>query len=325
LIEGVRTTRWKYVRYTDVRPVCEQLFDVEKDPDEVNDLARADEHASTLADLRRRSDGLRAEASPRRPNIVFFLADDLGYGDLGCHGNPHVKTPQLDAFAREAVALTNFHVSPVCSPTCASLMTGRYHFRTGVCDVFGRGCQMDPAEVTLAEALRSAGYATGIFGKWHLGDDAERCPNAQGFDEALVHTGPAVGKYFDPELVHNGQRKKFTGYCMDIFTEHALEFMRHNRTRPFFLYLPANLIHVPLQVSDELAAPFVALGLGPQTSKAYGMLKSVDDSFGRVRATLKELGLEDNTLLYSLGQRPLLRSVPTNRFMAGLHGLKGTV
>ncbi len=263
---------------------------------------------------------------PARPNIVFFLADDLGYGDLGCHGNPHVKTPQLDAFAREAVALANFHVSPVCSPTRASLMTGRYNFRTGVCDVFGRGCQMDPAEVTVAEALRSAGYATGIFGKWHLGDDAERCPNAQGFDEALVHTGPALGKYFDPELVHNGQRKKFTGYCMNIFTDHAIDFIRRNRARPFFVYLPANLIHTPLQVSDELAAPFVALGLGPQTSKAYGMVKSVDDSFGRVRATLKELGLEDNTLLlFASDNGPCSGSAPTNRFMAGLHGLKGTV
>ena len=265
-------------------------------------------------------------ASPSRPNIVLFLADDVGYGDLACHGNPHATTPNLDAFAREAVEFTRFHVSPVCAPTRASLMTGRYNFRTGVCDVFGKGCQMDPAEVTVAEALRDAGYATGIFGKWHLGDDPTRCPNAQGFDESLVHTGAAMRKYFDPELIQNGEKKPFKGYCMDLFTDAAVQFIKQNRARPFFLYLPANLIHTPLQVADELAAPYLAMNLGPQTSKAYGMLQSVDSSFGRLRATLKELSLETNTLLiFTSDNGPCSGSAPTNRFMAGLHGLKGTV
>ncbi|MBI5817954.1 MAG: arylsulfatase [Verrucomicrobia bacterium] len=265
-------------------------------------------------------------AAERKPNVVLFLTDDQGYGDLGYRGNPHVKTPQLDAFAREAVELSNFHVSPVCSPTRASLITGRYNFRTGVCDVFGKATQMNPTEVTVAEVLRSAGYATGIFGKWHLGDDLERCPNAQGFDEALSFPGAAMRKYFDPELVHNGTKGKRTGYCMDIFTDAAIEFMKKNRAKPFFVYLPANLIHTPLQVDEELAAPYLKLGLGPMTSKAYGMLKSVDNSFGKVRTTLKELGLEENTLLlFTSDNGPCSGSAPTNRFMAGLHGLKGTV
>ena len=192
-------------------------------------------------------------ASPRaKPNVVLFLVDDLGYGDLACHGNRQAQTPQIDAFAREAVALERFYVSPVCAPTRASLLTGRYNFRTGVSDVFGRAAQMDPAEVTLAEALRGAGYATGVFGKWHLGDDGPHVPNAQGFDEALVHPGPVLRQYQDPELLQNGAKKKFEGYCLDIFTDHAIDFIRRHRTRPFFVYLPPNLIHTPLQVADEV-------------------------------------------------------------------------
>lgn len=261
-----------------------------------------------------------------RPNIVVFLADDLGYGDVGWHGNRQVKTPHLDDFAREAVEFTNFHVSPVCSPTRASLMTGRYNFRTGVCDVFGQAAVMDSSEVTIAECLKAAGYATGIFGKWHLGDDAEHAPNAQGFNEALVHRGAAMRKYFDPELLHNGTPAKYDGYCMDIFTDAAIEFIRKNRARPFFVYLAANLIHTPLQVPAELEAEFAGLGLSESTQKIYGMIRSLDNNFGKLRATLKDLGLEDDTLLiFTSDNGPCSGSVPLDRHMAGLHGLKGTV
>ncbi|HPM83607.1 MAG TPA: arylsulfatase [Candidatus Anammoximicrobium sp.] len=263
---------------------------------------------------------------PGQPNVVLFLVDDLGYGDLACHGNPHVKTPQIDVFAGQATELTQFHVSPVCAPTRASLMTGRYNFRTGVADVYGKASNMDPAEVTLAERLREASYVTGIFGKWHLGDDAQHGPNEQGFDEALVHRGPAMGQYFDPRLLHNGQPEQHTGYCLDIFTDAAIRFIRQNRSRPFFVYLPSNLIHTPLQVAPELAAEFDALGLGDSTRKIYGMIRNVDNNFGRVRAALQESGLEDNTLLiFTSDNGPCSGSQPVDRHMAGLHGLKGTV
>ena len=261
-----------------------------------------------------------------KPNVVLFLVNDLGYGDVACHGNPHVKTPHVDAFAREATELTQFHVSPVCSPTRASLMTGRYNFRTGVADVYGKATNMDLAEVTLAERLREAGYVSGIFGKWHLGDDAQHGPNEQGFDEALVHRGPALGQYVNPPLLHNGQPEKTTGYCLDIFTDAAIRFIQQNRSRPFFVYLPANLIHTPLQVAPELAGEFDALGLGDSTRKIYGMIRNVDNNFGRVRAALQELGLEDNTLLiFTSDNGPCSGSQPVDRHMAGLHGLKGTV
>ncbi len=260
-----------------------------------------------------------------RPNVVLFLADDLGYGDLACHGNRYVKAPHLDSFAREAVEFRNFHVSPVCSPTRASMMTGRYSFRTGVCDVYGQATVMDPLEVTVAEVLKAAGYATGLFGKWHLGDDDQHCPNAQGFNESLTFRGAAMRQYFQPELLHNGVAVQPDGYCMDLFTDAAIRFIRENRSRPFFVYLPANLIHAPLQVAPALAADFDALGLTDSTQKIYGMIRSVDDNFGRVRNVLKELGLEENTLLiFTSDNGPCSSSKPVDRHMAGLHGLKGT-
>ncbi len=260
------------------------------------------------------------------PNIVIFLADDMGYGDLGCHGESHIKTPHIDKFASESVEFTNFHVSPVCSPTRAALMTGRYPFRTGICDVYGPGAEMDPNELTVAERLRELGYATGIFGKWHLGIGAEQSPSKQGFDEALTCKDHAMREYFDPVLLHNGVEKKLEGYCMDIFTAAAIRFIREKCDQPFFVYLPANLIHVPLQVPDELKAPFDDLDVTNSTKKIYGMSSSLDTGFGRFRAVLAKLGLEENTLLiFTSDNGPCSSSGPVDRHMAGLRGLKGTV
>jgi arylsulfatase A-like enzyme len=266
-------------------------------------------------------------AKPGRPNVIVFLADDLGFGDLACHGNPHVQTPQLDAFSLEATELTQFRVSPMCSPTRASLMTGRYNFRTGVYTTVKPGCEMDPGETTVAECLRGAGYKTGLFGKWHLGFRAGSGPNDQGFEETLTFNSwdgaGLLPSYNDPTLLHNGKPEKKTGYCMDIFTDAAISFMRENRDQPFFVYLPANLIHSPLQIAHEFYEDFAKLNLPEDTQKIYGMIRSVDDNFGRLRAALKELGLEENTMLIFTSDNGA--SVPMDRFMAGLHGLKATV
>jgi len=270
------------------------------------------------------SDGTR----PIRPNVICFLTDDQGFGDLGDHGNPYVRTPNMDAFFSEAVELTRFYVSPVCAPTRASLMTGRYNFRTGVSDVFDKACHMDPAEVTLAEALKAAGYVTGIFGKWHLGDDGPHAPNAQGFDESLVFRRAAMPRkqYFDPELLHNGANQRYTGYCMDVFTDAAIEFIKKHQSEPFFVYLATNLIHTPLAVTDELVAPFEARGIEGKTAKIGGLLKSIDNNFGRLGDALKKLGLDDNTLLiFASDNGPCAGSIRPDRYMAGLCGLKGTV
>lgn len=260
-------------------------------------------------------------------NVVVFLADDLGYGDIGCHGNRVVHTPHIDRFAAESVALDRFYVSPVCAPTRASLMTGRWNFRTGVTDVFGSGCEMSPAESTIAEDFRAAGYATALFGKWHLGDKGPQRPTQRGFDEVLTFEGPAMfaDQYFDPVLLHNDRPEKWPGYCMDVFTDGAIDFIRRHRATPFFLYLPANLIHTPMVAPDSLIARYDNLGLLDDTATIYAMISSLDHNFGRLRAALRELNLDDNTIIVCLSDNgPCSGSRPIDRYMAGLHGLKGT-
>ncbi len=259
-----------------------------------------------------------------QPNVVVFLCDDLGYGDLACHGNPHVQTPQIDAFAREAVEFTHFYFSPICHASRAALMTGRHTFRTFTEVSY----HMHPAEVTIAEAMRSAGYKTALFGKWHLGDGDDECPGAQGFDEVVTFPkGQMAAKnYNNPELLHNRASQKYTGYCMDVFTNCAIDFIKQNRDKPFFVYLPANLIHEPLVVSRELSEPYEKMGLRDSLPKVYGMIQSTDDNFGRLRAALKELGLEDNTLLIFVSDNgPMIHFGNEKERLAGLHGLKGTV
>lgn len=264
----------------------------------------------------------------KRPNVILFLADDLGYGDIGVHGNTVVKTPHLDAFAGESIEWERFYVTPVCAPTRASMMTGRHNFRTGVTDVFGTGCEMADDETTVAELLRTAGYATGLFGKWHLGDEAHQSPTQRGFDETLTFHGCAMAQdqYFNPTLLRNDVPEQHEGYCLDVFTDAAIAFMKAHRDGPFFLFLPSNLIHTPLVAPDAIVAQYDNLGLIESTQKTYAMVQNLDDNFGRLRQALKDLGIEDDTLLMATSDNgPCSGSNPVERHMAGLHGLKGTV
>src|SRR5215831_55454 len=197
-----------------------------------------------------------------RPNIIFVLTDDQGYGDLACHGNPVVKTPHLDRLHEQSVRLTDFHVSPTCAPTRCSLLTGRHEFKSGVTHTILERERMSLQATTIAEVLKSAGYTTGIFGKWHLGDEAERRPDRRGFDETFIHGGGGIGQtypgscgdapgntYFDPAILHNGRFEKTHGYCTDVFFGQALRWIDQVRGRkPFFAYIACNAPHVPLQV-----------------------------------------------------------------------------
>ncbi|MEX2261710.1 MAG: sulfatase-like hydrolase/transferase [Bryobacteraceae bacterium] len=177
-----------------------------------------------------------AAALAARPNVVLIMTDDQGYGHLGCQGNRDIQTPHIDRFSKEAVSVKHFYVTPLCAPTRAGLMTGRYNYRTGVVDTYLGRAMMFAGEVTLAEMLAKAGYRTGIFGKWHLGDTYPMRATDQGFQEAVVHKGGGIGQpadppgnsYFDPVLQHNNQPKKFTGYCTDIFFNEALRFIEQN-------------------------------------------------------------------------------------------------
>ena len=273
---------------------------------------------------------LAGSGSQQRPNIVLFVSDDQGYGDLSLHGNPDLQTPNLDRIAQEGAEFTDFLVNPVCSPTRSSLLTGRYYYRTGIVDTYMGRSMMYNDEITIAEVLRTAGYRTGIFGKWHLGDHYPLRPMEQGFEEVLVHEGGGIGQpsdppdgnsYFNPKLMHNGKQEQHEGYCTDVFFNGAMEFISQNKNGPFFAYVASNAPHVPLQVADSYVAPFRAKGLDETTAKTYGMLANLDENAGRLLAHLKKEGVDDNTILIFMSDNG-----PTPaRFNCGLRGLKGTV
>ncbi len=267
----------------------------------------------------------------RQPNIIIILTDDQGYGDLGCHGNSRLRTPNIDRFARQSIECTHFHSSPVCTPTRASLMTGRYNYRTRAIDTYLGRAMMDPEEVTLAEMLRAAGYRTGIFGKWHLGDNYPMRPMDQGFQETLVHRGGGIGQpadlpngshYMNPVLLHNGRIERFRGYCMDVYTDVALRFIEGDRRQPFFVYLATNTPHTPLEVADSYASPYRAMGLDDDTAHVYGMIANIDENVGRLLARLEALGHEQDTIVIFLTDNGAQQR---NRYSAGLRAGKGTV
>jgi len=273
------------------------------------------------------------DAGDANPNLILILTDDQGYGDLACHGNPVIRTPSLDRLHAEGVCFRHFHASPVCSPTRASLMTGRYNFRTGAIDTYLGRSMMHPDEVTLPELLGAHGYRTGIFGKWHLGDNYPMRAMDKGFQEALVHNGGGLAQpsgrpgdgYFDPVLSHNGVWAKHSGYCTDIFTSAAIAFIARHRAEPFFVYLATNAPHMPLQVADEYSGRYLAMGLDEETAKTYAMITNIDDNVGRLLASLKELGLERNTIVIFLTDNGPAVSRGVDRFNAGLRDLKGSV
>lgn len=267
-------------------------------------------------------------APATRPNVVLVMTDDQGYADLGLHGNPHVRTPSLDRFGREGLQFSRFYVAPVCAPTRAGLLTGRSHYRTGVLHTSRGGAKMHGDELTIPELLRAGGYRTGIFGKWHLGDNFPMRPSDQGFEESLIHKSGGINQgpdqpssYFDPRLWRNNQPQSTSGYCTDIFFSAALEFITANRDRPFFVYLSTNAPHTPLEVSPRYSDPYKAMGLDDATAKVYGMVENIDENFGRLIAALDRLDLRQNTIVIFLTDN----GAQQQRFSAGQRGRKGTV
>ncbi len=270
-----------------------------------------------------------ADDNSKRPNVVLIMTDDQGYGDIGVHGNDKIHTPHMDALSKQSAVMTQFYVCPVCAPTRASLMTGRYNYRTGAIDTYLGRAMMHGEETTIAEMLSAAGYKTGIFGKWHLGDNVPMRPDDQGFDEYLIHMGgglaqpanPPGSKYDDPELLHNGRFKTFKGYCTDIFTDAAIDFIENNKDQPFFTYLATNAPHTPLQIDEKYVKPYRDMGLDDTTAKVYGMVENIDDNLGKLLAALKRLNLEENTIVIFLTDN----GPKQKRYTAGLRGRKGQV
>ena len=244
--------------------------------------------------------GFVSGATSRRPNIILILTDDQGYGDVGVHGNTILRTPNMDRLAKEGVRIKEFYVTPLCSTTRASLLTGRYNQRTGVLWPFRGAEVLRHREVTIAEALKEAGYRTAIVGKWHLGRYGKYSPLTHGFDEFFGFRDGMIDDYFDTALEHNGQAARISNYITDALTEAALRFVEANQTHPFFLYLSYNAPHIPNQVPQKFEQEYVERGLPPHLAKVYGMITCMDDGIGRILETLKKLGLDDKTVVLFL-------------------------
>ncbi len=271
----------------------------------------------------------RAEAtSRRRPNVILVMTDDQGYGDLASHGDPVLQTPNLDGLRAQSTRLTNFHVCPTCTPTRAALMTGRYSIRTGVWHtILGRSI-MRRDEVTMADVFAASGYRTGIFGKWHLGDNYPYRPQDRGFGETLVHGGGGVGQtpdywgndYFDDVYLHNGKPQQCTGYCTDVFFRSALQFIEANKDRPFFCYLPTNAAHGPYHVAEKYAKPYRDKGVKGQRANFFGMIANIDENMGRLVRRLDELSLAEHTILVFMTDN----GSSAGGHNAGMRGKKGS-
>ncbi|WP_248910650.1 arylsulfatase [Halocatena marina] len=274
-------------------------------------------------------DGGAGRIDRSRPNIILIIADDLGYGDLGCHGNSVVETPHIDRLYNQSTRFTRFYGGPMCSPSRASLMTGRYHYRTGVVDTYIGRSMMYPDETTLAQVLSTQGYRTGIFGKWHLGDNFPMRPQDQGFDETLVHRGGGIGQpgdtpgntYFDPTLQRNGTAEQQNGYCTDIFTENATDFISESDEQPAFACIATNAPHTPLQVEDRYIEPYRERGLNEQTARVYAMVSNLDENLGKLLSALERQKIADNTIVIFTSDH----GMAGDRYNAGLRGSKGDV
>lgn len=290
------------------------------------------------------------DAAEERPNVIVMMSDDQGVGDYGFMGNDVIRTPHLDQMYSESGYLSKFYVSPVCAPTRASLMTGRYNYRTRCIDTYVGRAMMDSEEVTLAEFLRDAGYRTGIYGKWHMGDNYPLRAMDQGFQESLVHRGGGIGqpsdpigaegKYTNPTLFRNGLEVAMKGYCTDIYFDAAMDMMNESQKagQPFFTYIATNAPHGPYHdVPEELYEEYKQTDLTPilvgkldpkrrdaeldKLARIAAMITNIDENVGRLLEQLEVLGIRDNTIVIYLNDN----GPNTMRYVGNMRGMKSHV
>lgn len=266
---------------------------------------------------------LQCSAPKTPPNILLILTDDQGYGDLGFHGNTAIHTPQLDQFFQQGSTIPQFYVNPVCAPTRASILTGRYYQRAGVHGVTRGRERMRIEEQTMADLFREAGYQTAIFGKWHNGANYPYHPLARGFDHFTGFSSGHYSSYFDTTIEKDGEAFLAEGYLPDVITQEALDFMAKNKAqnKPFFCFVTFQTPHTPLHVPDRYFDPYITQGLDAFTAAIYGMCENIDDNLGRMMAQLDTLQLKENTIVIFLTDNGPL----TLRYNDGLKGRKGTV
>jgi len=284
-----------------------------------------------------------------RPNIILLMTDDQGYAPLGAHGHPWIKTPHLDRLHGESTRFERFLVSPTCSPTRSALMSGRHPLKNGVTHTILERERMALGTKTVAQALKAAGYTTGIFGKWHLGDEEPYQPHNRGFDEAFIHGAGGIGqayncscadapgnKYFNPTIRHNGKFVKTEGYCTDLFFTAGMGWMKEVKEsgNPFFAYIVTNAPHGPFIAPPANEKRFTDLGFDGKTAGFYGMIENIDENVGRLLGKMTQWGLDENTVFIFMSDngmtgggsgkpgKDLADGHPF--YNAGMKGLKGT-
>jgi len=272
----------------------------------------------------------------KQPNVILVLTDDQGYGDLGFHDNPIVQTPAIDAFARESIRFTNYHVGPTCAPTRAGLYTGHYANSTGVWHTIGGRSLLRKDEWTIATAFADCGYATGLFGKWHLGDTRPYRPEDRGFQHVVSHGGGGISQtpdfwgndYFDDTYRVNGEYRSFEGYCTDVWFNEAMKFIEAHRQQPLFCVLTPNAPHDPYNVDPAYSRPYEDAVPAPR-ARFYGMIQNLDENFGRLRRKLADLAIEEDTILIFMtdngssgGCRTDGNGVVIDGYNAGMRGQK---
>ncbi|MEM9281953.1 MAG: arylsulfatase [Verrucomicrobiota bacterium] len=266
------------------------------------------------------------------PNVVVFLTDDQGWGDLSIHGNRNLATPHIDSIGEKGALFENFYVCAVCAPTRAEFLTARYFPKTGVSGVSTGEGRINPDETTIADIFKAAGYATGAFGKWHNGTQSPYHPNDRGFDEFYGFTSGHWGAYFSPPLDHNKTKVKGNGYVIDDFTDHAIRFIEENKDEPFFCYVPYNTPHSPMIIDDEWFDKFAEANPEMKfndeskedlnmTRAALAMVENIDWNVGRVLETLRKHDLEEDTIVLFFSDN----GPNSFRWNGGMKGRKGTI
>lgn len=361
---GVRQGKWKYLKpdahfygyaVEDDRPQVAELYDLDSDVGEQNNLAK--KHPEKVKALAKLMAGIEAKARKAdkpapvhttptytakegAPNVILILTDDQGYGDVSAHGNPLLKTPNLDDFRNQAVRLTDFHVAPMCSPSRGQLLTGIDAMRNG-CTAVCQGRSMMRAELpTMADYFAKSGYATGHFGKWHLGDSYPHRPQDRGFQETIHHRAWGItsladhwdnytNPYFDPILSHNGVDKKFSGYCTDIFFDETMKWIEQQQTegKPFFVYLPTNTPHVPDIVAKKYSKSYEGTHADGKRipAKFYGMIANLDENLGRLEAFLASKDLLENTIVIYMADNGTQSTRAKEIFNSGMRAKKTSV
>lgn len=277
---------------------------------------------------------ITSAALAQQPNVIVIMTDDTG-NNIGYQGNPYVTTPHIDSLATEGVSLSNFHQMPMCTASRAGLMSGQYAEHTGAWRTSLGRTMMRGDVYTIAEAFRDNGYATGHYGKWHLGDNWPMAPQDQGFNDVVGLRCGGIGQiadywgndYFDDTYYRNGKPEKFEGYCTDVFFNETMRFIREKKDEPFFIYLAPNITHLPLKVAEKYSKKHVDNGIDEKLAILYGMIDNLDENMGRLLACLKETGVDEKTIILMTtddGVQGASISRTPNYWNMGMRGKKGS-